>query len=80
MPLPPSLLSRLPRLRLGESPLGASWTKLQSSLRYSLRSSLRRYAKAIHIAGLEEILPFVETPLDRANLEEKIRLLRKELG
>ena len=44
-----------------------------------LLHSLRAFLLSIEIAGKESTLPFISTPLSRANAEEHIRQLRKQL-
>ena len=44
-----------------------------------LLHSLRAFLLSIEIAGKESTLPFISTPLARANAEEHIRVLRRRL-
>lgn len=45
-----------------------------------LLHSLRIFLLSIEISGKEATLPFISTPLARANAEEHIRQLRKQLS
>lgn len=46
----------------------------------SLLPFLRIFLLSIEISGKEATLPFISTPLARANAEEHIRQLRKQLS
>ena len=47
--------------------------------RQPLRRLLSAFLLSIEISGKEATLPFISTPLARANAEEHIRQLRKQL-